>query len=114
MGEGGGLLFEKFNVTSASPAYWRYESTQKVIAVVLPNEHPKLITPKKNVGIIHLSPTSADHPKPINPRLVQTATGIAMTSRNSGSYTPSFILVMKRTMMSLTLPATTVPRIPPV
>lgn len=46
------LLFEKLSVTRASPAYWRYESTQKVMDVVLPSEQPKLMIPKKTVGTV--------------------------------------------------------------
>ena len=79
------LLLEKLRVTSASPAYCRYESTANVIEVVLPSEHPKLMTPKKNVGMNHISLSSADHPNPINPITDVIAIGIAITSLNSGS-----------------------------
>src|SRR3569833_1851093 len=62
-----GRFFIRLRETRASPAYWRYESTQKVLAVVLPNEHPKLTRPKQTVGTIQPSPASADQPKPISP-----------------------------------------------
>lgn len=56
------LLLEKLSVTSASPAYCLYESTAKVMAVVLPKLQPKLIMPKNTVGTMKLSRSWADQP----------------------------------------------------
>src|SRR6478735_7337338 len=82
--------------------------------VVEPKEQPNEIMPKKIVGTIHSSWTSADHPKPINPMHVVIKIGRAMMSLNSGSYRPPFRRAIERTKISLILPATPVPRTAPV
>lgn len=125
-------FFEKLSEVSEDPASARYESTTKEILTVEPKVHPNPIIPKNTVGAIHGSSTCADHPNPHNPvdvsnfkvsgsgaggsepKTVEKATRMIMTSRNSGSNIPPFRRVIQRQMMSDIFPAMALPRIPPM